>query len=351
MCLLPLLADSAIVVDEVHSFDKKMFSALLGFLREFDVPVLCMTATMQSGRRAQLAECVAQVYGYDRQPTDLAALAGTPRYRVARAAAAGVEHLIRTAVAAGKRVLWVVNQVSRAQQGVAELGDLGVPVICYHSRFKLDDRVARHRETVSAIRAGQPSAVAVSTQVCEMSLDIDADVLITEECPITSLIQRMGRCRRGRDELEKWGPGEVFVYKPRDEEKVYSKDDLAGLDAFVGFLESLAAASQTELEAGLERFGPNVVDAARLNPFLSSGGYALGGVDTYRDIEAFNVPAVLACEVAGYGAARKAEQPGFIVPVPRKVNPRPDPRLPNWLYSADDHHYDPSTGFHDHPIR
>ena len=54
VCLLPLLADSVIVVDEVHSFDRAMFSALLGFLKAFDVPVLCMTATLQQGRRRQL---------------------------------------------------------------------------------------------------------------------------------------------------------------------------------------------------------------------------------------------------------------------------------------------------------
>ena len=38
VCLLPLLADSVIVIDEVHSFDKSLFSALKSFLRNFDVP-------------------------------------------------------------------------------------------------------------------------------------------------------------------------------------------------------------------------------------------------------------------------------------------------------------------------
>ena len=38
LCLLPLLVDSVIVVDEIHSFDKSMFSALTKFLKQFDVP-------------------------------------------------------------------------------------------------------------------------------------------------------------------------------------------------------------------------------------------------------------------------------------------------------------------------
>ncbi|HWG46122.1 MAG TPA: CRISPR-associated helicase Cas3' [Gemmataceae bacterium] len=349
VCLLPLLADSVIVVDEVHSFDRAMFSALLGFLKAFDVPVLCMTATLQKGRRNQLQPLVDRVYGPDDYPPDLIDTAAEPRYRVSRIGEAEAEQRVRNAVRNGKRVLWVVNQVSRAQASVAKLAGLGVPLVCYHSRFKLNDRVDRHRETVDAIKAGNPAAVAVTTQVCEMSLDIDADLLVTEECPITSLIQRMGRCRRGQDELKK-GPGEVLVYKPA-EEKVYTKDDLAGLDDFLKFLIGKDAVSQTDLETGLDQFGPKTADAPKLNSFLASGPYALGGDDSFRDIEAFNVQAVLAGEVTAYLAAEKAEQPGFILPVPRKVKPARDGRLPSYLFVADDRHYDPQTGFWDTPLR
>ena len=349
-CLLPLLADSVVVVDEVHSFDKAMFSALLGFLKAFDVPVLCMTATLQAGRKQQLAALVDEVYGYDRQPADLAKVAEEPRYRVAQVACTAVEALIRDAVAQGKRVLWVVNQVSRAQTAAAGLADLGVEVICYHSRFKLSDRRTRHRDTVAAIRAGEPAAVVVSTQVCEMSLDIDADVLVTEECPIPSLIQRMGRCRRGQDELIAKGPGEVYVYQPADKEKVYSEADRAGLGPFLTFLQLKPAVSQTDLEAGLDQFGTKGTDAPKINSFLASGAYAHAGMDSYRDIEAFNVQAVLDTEVTQYLAARDDKKPGFVVPVPRKLKPTADGRLPRWLHVADARHYDAATGFHDQSL-
>lgn len=351
MCLLPLLADSVIVVDEVHSFDKKMFSALLGFLAAFDVPVLCMTATIQAGRKEQLARCMAQVYGYDQQPPDLAKLAGKDRYRVKRIHPDDVLDIIQAAASAGKRVLWVVNQVARAQEAVARLRGLAVPAICYHSRFKLNDRVKRHQETVAAIRPGQPAAVAVSTQVCEMSLDIDADVVVTEEAPITSIIQRMGRCRRGRDELAAKGPGDVLVYKPAEGERVYSETDLAGTESFLRWLEEKDAASQISLEQGLDLFGPKGTDAPSLNSFLVSGSYAMAGEDSYRDIEAFNVQAVLASEVTAYLASPKASQPGFVVPVPRKLRPAADARLPCWLFVADDCHYDSALGFHDQALR
>jgi CRISPR-associated endonuclease/helicase Cas3 len=348
MCLLPLLTDSVIVVDEVHSFDRRMFSALLGFLKTFDVPVLCMTATLPEPRQKQLTAVGLELT--NPRPADLRVIADAPRYRVSRVAEADAEKTVRGAVKDGKRVLWVVNQVSRAQTVTVNLDGLWVPVICYHSRFKLNDRVKRHQETVDAIKSGKPAAVAVTTQVCEMSLDIDADLLVTEECPITSLIQRMGRCRRGRGELDAKGPGEVLVYRPA-EQNVYLRDDLAGVDGFLSFITEKDVVSQTDLETGLDQFGPKIADAPRLNSFLASGPYALGGEDSFRDIEAFNVQVVLASEVAAYLAAGKADQPGFVLPVPKKVKPSRDSRLPSYLLVADDRHYDPRTGFWDTPIR
>lgn len=46
ICLLPALADSVVIIDEIHSFDLKMFDSLIAFLKHFDIPVLCMTATL-----------------------------------------------------------------------------------------------------------------------------------------------------------------------------------------------------------------------------------------------------------------------------------------------------------------
>ncbi|MCX7634186.1 MAG: DEAD/DEAH box helicase family protein [Syntrophales bacterium] len=56
ICLLPLLADSVVVIDEVHSFDKRLFSVLKGFLKHFSVPVLCITASLSPVRISELME-------------------------------------------------------------------------------------------------------------------------------------------------------------------------------------------------------------------------------------------------------------------------------------------------------
>jgi len=363
VCLLPVLADSVVVIDEVHSFDRPMFSALLGFLKSFDVPVLCMTATLPEPRQRQLVEAGLQLS--NPKPRDLKEIAEAARYRVSRLGESSVADRARAALQAGQRVLWVVNQVSRAQMKTKELaldfrpldgiqnilcGPDGVRLLCYHSRFKLDDRVYWHRQVIDAIRAGAAPALAVTTQICEMSLDIDADILVTEECPITSLIQRMGRCRRGRDELAAKGPGEVLIYEPANE-KVYKPEDLTGLGDFIDFITKKHAVSQTDLETGLERFGPRTAEAPKLNSFLASGSYAIGGEDPFRDIEAFNVQAVLSGDLERYLGASREAQPGFVLPVPKKVKSLSDARLPRYLAVADDRHYHAATGFWDERLR
>ena len=68
--------------------------------------------------------------------------------------------------------------------------------LLYHSRFRYVDRVERHKDVVNAFGIEHGSAFAITTQVAEMSLDLSADLLITELAPIPALIQRLGRLNR-----------------------------------------------------------------------------------------------------------------------------------------------------------
>ncbi len=355
VCMLPVLTDSVLVIDEVHSFDRSMISVLKDFLKTFDLPVLCMTATLRQEQQEQLEnECGLTVY--NDKPGELNEIASAMRYRVQRTTDDNALDLVRQAIADKKRVLWVVNQVKRAQRAFLDCYrlKLSVPVFCYHSRFRLMDRRDRHDEVVKAFRSDSPPAVAVTTQVCEMSLDMDADVLITECCPTTSLIQRMGRCNRDRRCRE--GAGTIWVYQPCDDAgkpdlNPYDDDSLTGVPEFLAKLALGNGVSQIDLEQALAEAPQPPARDDELSSFLKSGPYAMGHEESFREIENFTVSAVLAKDVEEFLALQQDKRPtdGFVVPVPRWLGREPDGRLPSYVAVAKTEHYHPLIGFCDKP--
>jgi CRISPR-associated endonuclease/helicase Cas3 len=353
VCMLPVLADSVVVFVEVHSFDRSMFSALKELLNNFDVPVLCMTATLTEERTQDLVrDC--KLSPADR-PAALQALAAAPRYRLRRLNKAEAENVpvrIRAAIAAKRRVLWVVNTVKRAQAAwrcMKADWPAEVPLLCYHSRFKLVDRRDRHQAVMDAFQGQTGPVLAITTSVCEMSLDLDADVLATEDCPISSLIQRMGRANRSRKPRS--DAGEVWVYPPVDD-KPYERRALTGLEKFLDDLKSNSETNdcrQSDLEEALRKHGPTLEDPDRWCSFVGSGPYAQSGEESFRELDDFTAPAILCSDVGPFLALQANRQPtaGLVVPVPRRIHraaPR-DPRLPCHLPVAPDENYDPLTGF------
>lgn len=114
---------------------------------------------------------------------------------------------------AGKnvKILVVCNTVDKAQALYNSLRDIFGLDNCFllHSRFLPEDREKRERELLAAFQ-NQKKICAITTQVCEVGLDISCDILLTEVSPIDSFIQRVGRCaRRG-------GNGQVLVFDIKD---------------------------------------------------------------------------------------------------------------------------------------
>ncbi len=346
VCLLPLLADSVVVVDEVHSFDHSLFAAFKRFLRDFDVPVLAMTASLPRQRCQDLAEqCGMEVFPEDqRQFSDLEAISNLPRYFVhlidGPETARGVAE---AELAKGQRVLWVVNTVDRCQQLALSLN-----ASCYHSRFKLEDRRRRHQEVIGAFQHRRAAVLTLTTQVCEMSLDLDADVLITESAPITSLIQRLGRCnRRARPKDGKLG--DIYIYRPEDHHP-YHPDDLAGLNDFLADLDNQTC-SQSRLQELLEQHASGEVEVQRYAAFLECGPWAVSRESSLRDINEFTVPAVLDVDVERFLELRRCRQPidGLLVPAPRRLV-ETDGRLGRFPGVAPGKHYLPRYGLFKEPV-
>lgn len=343
-CLLPVLAKSVVVIDEVHSFDTDLFSALTRFLEAFDLPVLCMTASLPSQRRQRL-----EGLGFRPYPENLGAfddlrrLAEAPRYRVARLDdSEAAERIAKQALSQHQRVLWVVNTVDRCQQLSKRLSDHDV--LCYHSRFRLQDRNQRHREVIQRFAEPSGGLLAITTQVCEMSLDLDADLLISEHAPITALIQRMGRCNRHHKPGRRLG--EVYLYAPENR-RPYDAAEIDAADAFIADLCAAAeGVSQTFLEQRLEHYSAKTaIEPKRLTAFLDDGPWARGGEEALRDGDDFTVPAIRDTDIDQWQPGAE----GLVVPVPRKLA-QPDPRLPRHLHRAPADHYSPLLGFCKQPV-
>jgi CRISPR-associated endonuclease/helicase Cas3 len=207
----PAIASGAFVFDEIHSYDGRLFGSLLRFLRMFPgVPVLLMSASISPGRMAALRDVLGGRTGEVIRGDP--AMEGYQRYQLEpRDSAESCRQEVADALRAGKKVLWVCNTVADAVQTVREAhewaGVAAEKIIVYHSRFRYRDRVNRQKDVIAEfeyddkapnlkLRKKPGGTLVIATQVCEMSLDISADLMVTTECPLPSLVQRLGRLNR-----------------------------------------------------------------------------------------------------------------------------------------------------------
>jgi len=94
----------------------------------------------------------------------------------------------------------------------------GVPAP-HHARFAREDRVALDGAIDRSFGKGRAlgGCVAVATQTVQQSLDLDADLLITDLCPMDVLLQRIGRLHRHpRERRPEFEPARAIVLSPAD---------------------------------------------------------------------------------------------------------------------------------------
>lgn len=235
---------SLIVVDEVHASDEYM-SYLLEAIVERHIErgghILLMSATLGSAASSRFIRA-AGVRGFRQSnlpdaivnPYPLAQvvqngtlrtipLADTSRRKDVQLELASliddpaaVARLAADHVKRGAKVLVIRNSVKSCIEVQQELEsilqleclmrvrDIPVP---HHGRYAAEDRA----ELDAAIEGffGKKSEtkplVAVGTQTIEQSLDIDADIIITDACPMDVLLQRLGRLHRHMDKARPAG--------------------------------------------------------------------------------------------------------------------------------------------------
>jgi len=111
----------------------------------------------------------------------------------------------------GKKILLVANRVDVAQKVAETLKHRNDFIILIHSRFTVKDREEKEKlvkKKFGKDKKRQKSGIVISTQVCEVGLDISCDLLITECASADALVQRTGRVAR-------WGGnGKVIIVRP-----------------------------------------------------------------------------------------------------------------------------------------
>ncbi len=234
-----LLARSLLVVDEVHASDAYM-TVLLEKLLQAHLnaggQAMLLSATLGSSARTRylnishskklvqpsLAEACAIPYPLISarlaSGVQLQTVEGGPHSKElhwqtldAMDDPVRVATLAAQAAAQGARVLVVRNTVPSAvatQQALELLAQEqggnwlfkanGISTV-HHSRYSKTDRPLLDQAVeaqLGKVRSGVGGRVVIGTQTLEQSLDIDADLLITDLCPMDVLLQRIGRLHR-----------------------------------------------------------------------------------------------------------------------------------------------------------
>jgi CRISPR-associated endonuclease/helicase Cas3 len=224
---------SLMVVDEVHSSDiymRYLCRRVLARHLAAGGRALLLSATLGSAARAEYFSLGSRPpppldfeHARSQPYPSLSALGIAPRHLADPACRVKPVHIevrtaldspadllpeIRAAMMADQRVLVVLNTVARAV-ALARLADAD-PVLAptlfavqgqrcpHHGRFARPDRELLDREVSQRMGRGSPAGaiLVIGTQTLEQSLDIDADWLITDLCPLDVLLQRIGRLHR-----------------------------------------------------------------------------------------------------------------------------------------------------------
>lgn len=200
---------AAFIFDEIHAYDAGRLAkilALVKYLREFyNAKFLVMSATLPTLLRESLRDALG---AYTLVTASDALYQEFQRHKLVLCDGdlLSSENLERIAKAAreGKSVLVCCNTVVRAQEAWRTLQQAlaaQARVELLHGRFNGRDRLAKEalvREATGSRSENRKAIVLVATQVVEVSLDIDLDVIYTDPAPLEALLQRFGRVNRRR---------------------------------------------------------------------------------------------------------------------------------------------------------
>lgn len=219
------LFKAKIIIDEIHLYEPYTLGLIISTIKylkqDFQTEFFVMTATMPKNLQALLKQTLG--IGDESLIKDRQLLNEARNYfEVKEKLVDELESEIIDALNKYNKVLLVVNTVDEAIRLYEYYKGKKAYVICYHSRFIQKDRISKEKE-ITTIEGNDSPILLIATQVVEVSLDIDFDIMFTENAPMDAIVQRAGRVNRKRKKSD--SKIIVFKHQPVAEEWIYNKED------------------------------------------------------------------------------------------------------------------------------
>ena len=210
------LSGKVVIIDELHSYDEytgSLISILVHLIRKLGGTVIILSATLRlEAKKSVLGlnssnKCYPLItYSYNGNDLHEKSTqkSNDKCIKIVHAnLKTGIDTVLQTALNGGK-VLWITNTVDEAQKiysiFISRCENTTVNVGLLHSHFLQNDRKRIEDEFIPFFgkkpKRSEGGVILVGTQVLEQSLDIDADLMVTEIAPMDMLLQRIGRLWR-----------------------------------------------------------------------------------------------------------------------------------------------------------
>jgi CRISPR-associated endonuclease/helicase Cas3 len=256
-------SNSVIVIDEIHSYDSWTLGLIIKSIEHFSklgARFMLMSATMPTYLINILSKAFSSV---EVIKDDFLLNSCRNKYTTCDKFIDDAISDIEKSVCDGKKTLVVVNNVAKCQELYEKLSIL--KPVCYHSKFTLEDRTKKE----SFI---EDSNLLIATQVVEVSLDIDFDVMFCECAPPDAIVQRAGRVNRRRNKKN----SHIFIFKASDISKRIYDPDSTGLltNSFQSFKNSPEDLTEADLIQIVENVYSKIKIENSMNFIDSSKQYA-----------------------------------------------------------------------------
>lgn len=218
-----------IIFDEIHTYqDPRVFAYLFKLIEKLVTVLGCNIHICTATIPTALLEKLIQILGVENTQIvrlDDMSLQSFNRHKI---------HMVNESFESqydkiierynnGEKVLIVHNQVGKAQETYLHLKQKVPAIMLIHSRFTRAHRRELEKKLIEDFNKKPEPCIVVSTQVVEVSIDINFDVLYTDCADIMSLIQRFGRVNRQRRNIGVIKPIYVVANKGEYDNLPYSK--------------------------------------------------------------------------------------------------------------------------------